>query len=175
MASLILEEDCLGPNREIILHYNGPNPVRAYQTLKRKMREIWEVDAVAYWEREFRWDASSNPHEFVVKSYVDRGMDRFSRLRIEVFIQGWQPDDPTQDGRLEMRIGGVLITTFGGGTLFEDARNPFYRALMWVFVRLFYQKQRIFYLNEWCYNRMNQFKRFYQEMFNITPIEERPI
>lgn len=175
MASIILEEDCFAPNRELILRFVGPNPVRAYHVLKRKMREIWEVDAVAYWEREFRWDASSSPHEFVVKSYVDRGMDRFTRLRIEVFIQGYQPDDPKQDGRMEIRMGGILITTFGGMTFFEDARNPLYQALMWLYVRLFYQKQRVYYLNEWCYNRMNQFKRYYQEMLNVTPFEPKPV
>ena len=175
MASLILEDDCFVPNREIVLKFSGVNPIRAYQVLSKKMREIWEVDAVAYWEREFRWDASSSPHEFVVKSYVDKGLDRFTKLVVEVFIQGYQPKDPTQEGRFEMRITGLLKTTFGGTTFFEDARNPIYKSLMWIYGRYFYRQQRNSYLQEFCYNRMLKFKRFYQEMFNIVPAESSPV
>ena len=175
MALFILEEDCFLPNREIVLKFNGPNRIRAYQVLKRKMREIWEVDAVAYWEREFRWDVSGDPREFVVKSYVDRSLDRFTKLLVEVFIQGYQPSDPTKDGRVEIRISGILRTTFGSGTFFEDARNPIYKGLMWIYYHYFYQQQKNTYIQEWCYNRMLKFKKFYQEMFNMAPPEPRPV
>ena len=175
MASIILEDDCLKPNREIVIRFKGPNPIRAYQVIKAKMREIWEVDAVAYWEREFRWDNSSNPHEFLVKSYVDKALDRFSRVLAEVFVQGYQPDDPNAEGTVEIRISGVLRTVFGGKSFFEDARNPIYRSLMWIYATLFYNKQRQFYLTEFCYNRANKFKRFYQEMLNILPAEPQAV
>jgi hypothetical protein len=139
------------------------------------MRDIWEVEAIAYWEREFRWDASSDPHEFVVKSYVDRGIDNFSRARIEVFMQGWQPSDPTKPGKLEIRIGGVLTSKFGGNGVLDDARNPLFKAFMWFYVRLFYQKQREYYLRDWCYNRIHKLKEIYQEILNIKPPIERGV
>ncbi len=175
MAQFILEDDCFTPNREVVLKFSGPNPIRAYRVLKAKMREIWEVDAVAYWEREFRWDASGSPHEFVVKSYVDKGLDRFTRLLVEIFIQGFQPDDPSQEGTVEIRITGYLKTVFGTWMFFDDARNPIYRGLMWLYAKFFYQKQRQFYLNEFCYNRMVQFKKYYQDMFNIAPPQLSPV
>ncbi len=143
--------------------------------LKKQMREIWEVEAIAYWEREFRWDASADPHEFVVKSYVNRGLDAFTHIRVEVFMQGWQPSDPNKPGTLEIRMGGALITRLGGGTVFSDARNPIWKAVMWFYVNLFYKKQIQFYVNEWCYNRLQRLKTFYQELLNIAPPVEREV
>lgn len=175
MARLILEDDCLAPDTQIVLRYEGPDPFRAYQRLNRLMRDIWEVEAIAYWEREFRWDNSGDPHEFVVKSYVDRGIDAFTRARIEVFMQGWQPSDPTKPGRLEIRMGGVLVSTFGGGNIFNDARNPLFKVFMEFYIKYFYQKQRQYYLKEWCYNRLQRLKRAYQEILNITPVERETV
>ena len=175
MASITFEDDCLAPDTQIVIRYKGPNPFKAYQKLVSFMREIWEVEAVAYWEREFRWDASSDPHEFVAKSYVSRGIDAFSRVIIEVFMQGLQPSDPNKEGTVEIRIGGRLITRFGGGSIFEDARNPLYKAFIWFYIKFFYQKQRQYYLKEWCYNRLQRLKKAYQELLNIKPSIESQV
>jgi len=169
MVSIVMEDDCLAPETYIVIKYNGRNPFAAYCNLKKFLREIWEVEAKDYWEREFRWDNSEDPHGFFVKAYVVKGLDRFTKVIIEVVMQGVQPSDQTKPGSVEIKIGGVLRTEFGGGNVLEDARNPFFRAITWFYVRYFYWKQRRFYLREWCYNRIQRLKRAFQELLNITP------
>jgi len=169
MASIKLEDDCLAPNMQVVIRFEGPNPYAIYPKIKSLMKDIWEVESIAYWEREFRWDASSDPREFVIRCYIDKGLDRFTRVLIEVFIQGWQPADPTKTGKVEIRIGGVLRTTFGGNTVLDDAKNPLFKMFFWAYNKYFYSNQRRYYIREWCYNRIQILKGEIQKILNIAP------
>lgn len=169
MVAIIMEDDCLVPESTIVIRYNGPRPFIAYQKVRDFLRDIWEVEAKDYWEREFRWDNSADPRDFFVKSYVVKGLDRFTRVIIEVVMQGIQPSDLEKPGRIEIKLSGVIKTNLGGNTVLDDARNPLYRAIAWMYLRYFYWKQRRFYLEEWCYNRLQRLKRMYQELLKITP------
>jgi hypothetical protein len=170
MAVIKIEDDCLAPDMQIVLRYTGPNPFGVYDKIKRLMKDIWEVEAIGFWEREFRWDATDGG--FLIKCYIDRGIDRFTRVLIEVFLQGSQPSDPNKEGNLEIRIGGYLTSTFGGATIFDDARNPLFKLLFYIYYRYFYKYQRSFYLKEWCYNRIQKLKREIQKLLNILPPQE---
>lgn len=173
MTTIKLEEDCLVPDTQIVLRYKGPNPYSVYPQIKRLMRNIWEIEAIGFWEREFRWDNSGDPRGFLVKCYVERGIDRFSRVLIEVFIQGNQPSDPTQPGNMEIRIGGVLRSNFGGTSVLDDARNPIFKIFFWFYHKYFYQHQRRYYIREWCYNRINKLKTEIQHILNIIPPQQK--
>ncbi len=169
MATITMEDDCLAPDLQIVINYKGLNPIIAYQKLKRAMRDTWEVEAKDYWEREFRWDASGDPREFIVKAYVVKNMDKFSRVVVEIFVQGHQPSDPSKPGDAEIRIGGYLKSRFGGRGVIDDARNPIYKALIWMYNRYFYYEQRRYYLHEWCYKKLHKIKEIYQKILNIAP------
>ena len=167
MASIKIEDDCLSPDMQIVLRYNGPNPFGVYGKIKKLMRDIWEVESIAFWEREFRWDATDN--SFLIKCYISRSIDKYTKVLIEVFLQGIQPTDPNQNGSMEIRIGGYISSNFGGGSVIDDAKNPFFKLLFWFYFRYFYQDQRRYYIRDWCYNRIQKLKTEIQKLLNILP------
>ena len=175
LVTLRMEDDCLVPYGQLIIKYKGPNPFKAVNATANFMRKIMEVDAVAYWERDFRFNADEDPSGFMQKSYVSKGLDRFTRVLVEIIIQGAQPSDPMKEGWCEIKIGGVLKTSFGGNTMFTDIKNPFIKTFFWFYDKYFHRKQRRLYLDEFCRRRLNELKRAYQESLNITPTGEEII
>lgn len=171
MASVTIQDDCLAPEGYITLKYNGVAPFKAYPVVANFMRTIWEVEAKDYWEREFRWDNTSDPRGFFVKAYVNKGIDQFTSVTIEVVIEGKQPADINKPGSVVIKMGGVLTSKFGGGTILQDAKNPFYKSLVWMYDHFFYRKQRRTYLDIWCKRRLDILKRRYQEFLGIAESE----
>ena len=172
MTKLLIEDDCLAPDTPIKIHYKGPNPFRAYSKTITFLRKIWEIEAKDYWERQFRYNPDEDPRGFYVTAYVNKGLDRFTRIIVEVVMQGAQPSDPTKEGWIEIKIGGVLKTEYGGNTIFEDIRNPITRFLYWLYDKVYYQDRRKYYLKEWCYKRLHELKERYQELLGILPPEK---
>ena len=167
-----MEDDCLVPEGQFVLRYKGPNPFRAVQKTSEFLRKIWEVEAKDYWERQFRYNPDEDPRGFYLNAYVKKGLDRFTSVVIEVIIQGKQPSDPNKEGNVEIKIGGVLKTRFGGNSMIDDIKNPFVRSFFWLYDRYFHKKQRRSYLEFWCRIKLNQLKRSYQELLGITPTGE---
>ncbi|MEM5793001.1 MAG: hypothetical protein QXY45_01405 [Candidatus Aenigmatarchaeota archaeon] len=172
MAQLIMEDDCLVPQGQLIINYKGPNPFRAVQKTAEFLRKIWEVEAKDYWERQFRYNPDEDPRGFYLNAYVKKGLDRFTNVIIEVVMQGEQPSDPTKEGRVEIRIGGVLKTKFGGSAIIDDIRNPLVRSFYWFYDKYFHKKQRVNYLEFWCRKKLMDLRRRYQELLGITPTDE---
>ena len=170
-----MEDDCLVPYGKFIIKYKGPDPFKSVQSTPKFLRHIWEVEAKDYWERQFRYNPDEDPRGFFLNAYVVKGVDRFSRAVIEVIIQGKQPSDPTKEGWVVIKIGGVLKTKFGGDTIFEDIRNPLTRSFYWFYDRYFHRKQRRFYLEFWCREKLTELRRSYQELLGITPTDEKKI
>lgn len=168
MVSIVREDDILSPEMTMIVRYNGPNPYQAYQHTKGWMRDIWRVEAKDFWEREFRWDSSGDPRGFFVRAFVVRGVDRFSKVIIEVVMQGAQPSNPKKPGPLEIKLTGTLQTTFGNGSVLQDARNPIFRFLVWTYARYFYREQRKFYIRKER-EKLNLLKGRYEELLGIKP------
>jgi hypothetical protein len=166
-----MEDDCIVPDGTLVIRYKGPNPFRAVQATAKLMRRIWEVEAVAYWERDFRYNPDEDPRGFLLKSYVNKSLDGFSKVIIETIIQGKQPSDPKKEGWCEIKIGGVLKTSFGGNTIFEDVKNPIVKQFYLFYDRYFHRKQRRFYLEYWCRQRLDDLKKAYQEVLGITPAQ----
>ena len=170
-----MEDDCLVPYGKFIIKYKGPNPFKSVQDTKKFLRAVFEVEAKDYWERQFRYNPDEDPRGFFLNSYVVKSLDRFSKVVAEVIIQGKQPSDPNKEGWCEIKIGGVLKTTFGGSTIFEDAKNPLARSFYWFYNRYFHEKQRRFYLDFWCRQKLTDLRRVYQETLGITPTGEKRI
>ena len=164
-----MEDDCLTPEASLIIKYKGVYPFKAYLVTKKFMRELWQVEAKDYWEREFRWSGQNDPAGFICGSYVAKPLDRFSEVIAEVWMQGSQPKDLTKEGQVEIRINGVLKTKFGGNGFFQDYRNPFVRTFYWFYNWYFYQHRRREHLEFWCKGKMHELKRRYLEVLNMTP------
>ena len=138
------EDDCLAPRRRLKVEYTGPNPFKVYLTLKPKLRRIFQVETVGIWERDFRWDTTSDPRSFYIRVYVDKGLDQFSRMFVEITMQGEQPSDPNKSGKLTIYIGGRIRTNYELQTIFQ--RSPVYKAIRWLYHMIFYNKVRRTYI-----------------------------
>lgn len=140
----VIEDDCLAPEARLKIEYSGPNPFKIAQTAREILRRVLEVEAQDFWERDFRWDITSDPRAFFVKMYVNRGIDSRSRAFIEVSIQGLQPTDPTKSGKVTVYVGGKLRTEYTLETAFQHL--PVYKGLIWLYQKVFYNRIRRDYM-----------------------------
>lgn len=139
-----LEDDCLAPERSLKIEYNGPNPFKIYSGLKTRLRKVFEIGSVNIWERDFRWDTTSDPHGFYIRVYVNKGFDQHTKALIEITMQGKQPSDERKNGKITIYLGGRLITEYKLKTIFQ--RSPLYKGLRWLYHKIFYNKIRRSYL-----------------------------
>jgi hypothetical protein len=145
MPSWVLEESILAPREKIELNYKGPNPFQLYKKMDSNyLQKTFEIGAADIAERDFRWSADSEPHSFFIRVIVSKGFDSFTQAYLEITFQGAQPSDPTKDGEVKITIGGNLRTEFKLKTPFQQ--TSFYRSLLWIYVKFFYNNMRRKYL-----------------------------
>ena len=171
MGKIVFKTECLAPNRHLTLNYKGLNPFQAYNATPGFLKKIWEVESKDYWERDFRYDATGDPRTFYLRAFVERGIDKYTKALIEVILEGKQPVDPNKPGTVEIKMGGDLTTSFGGGNFFSDSKNPIYKGLINLYMRTFYKKVRESYLDEFCKRRLHTMKAMMQEVMGISPSE----
>ncbi len=159
------EDDCLAPHPRLKVDYVGKNPFKVYQVARNLLRKTLEVETIDLWERDFRWDISSDPRMFFCRIYVDKGIDARSRAFIEVTIQGTQPSDPNKEGRVTIYIGGRLRTVWEMNTAFQ--RSPIYKAFLWLYHKIFYEKVRRGYLRL-CARWIEELKKGFMDVLNIS-------
>jgi len=156
MVKWTFEDDCLAPQGKIKIEYRGKNPFGIAQKAGGILRRIFEVEAKDFWERDFRWDSSSDPRSFFVRNYVNKGIDFRSSVLAEIIFQGTQPVDSNKEGALIISIGARLKTEYN---LVGRIQNlPFYRGLLRIYNFAFYNKVRRKYLvlcNDWL-ERVNR-------------------
>jgi|YelNatPaOPRAMG01_1025707.scaffolds.fasta_scaffold123564_3 hypothetical protein len=145
MPSWIVEESILAPREKIEINYKGPNPFQLYKKMDSSyLQKTFEVGGTDVFERDFRWSADSDPHAFFIRVFVHRGFDKFTEAFFEILFQGAQPSDPTKDGNVKITIGGNLRTEFKLKSAFQQ--TPFYRGLLWIYIKFFYNNVRRSYL-----------------------------
>ncbi len=145
MAVWRLEDDCLAPTGSIRIDYEGPNPFLAYQKAGDILRKIFQVETADYWERDFRWDITSDPRDFFVRIFVNKGLDAKTKILTEVVIQGKQPSDPSKNGKVAIIISARLVTEYKMETVIQ--KSPFYKFFLWIYHRAFYNGVRRKYIN----------------------------
>lgn len=165
------EDDCLVPERRIRLDFTGPNPFRIHGVIRGMLERIFEVEAIDLWERDFRWDIVGDPRTFYMRFYVNKGVDAYTAMFVEITIQGEQPSDPTKIGRVTIFIGGRLITLYDLDTAFKQ--TPFYKFLRWLHHRLFYNEVRRGYLRL-CVELIGKLIKELKEVYGM-PVPARPM
>lgn len=147
MPSWIVEDDILAPRGKIEINYKGPNPLQFYKKLDTNYFQArFEVGSTDFRERDFRWGADSEPHPFFIRIFVHKGFDKFTEANFEILFQGSQPSDPNKEGNVKITIGGNLTTKFELETGFQQ--TPFYKALLWLYIKFFYANVRRGYLKD---------------------------
>ncbi len=183
MAVWKIEDDCLAPENKLRVDYVGPNPFRVANSMKGLLRKVMEVETKDVWERDFRWDVTSDPRGFYNRWYVLKSRDAYTKVFLEVTLQGFQPADPNKDGKMVVLIGGRVKTEFKLDTAFK--RSPIYSGrtklgglaeiggLLWFWNRIFYGDVRRFQIR-WCTGKVQQLWMEIRALLKI-PVPERMI
>lgn len=141
MPSWVIEESILYPREKIEINYKGQDPFQLYKKMDSSfLQATLEVGGTAIWERDFRWSADSDPHNFYIRIMVQKGFDRFTEAYYDIIFEGAQPSDPKKEGNVRVAIGGNIRTTFRFETGFQQ--TPIYRALVWLYFKIFYSRIR---------------------------------
>lgn len=166
MPSFVLEDECLVPDRTIRIDFKGPNPFRIYGQMDKILRAIWDVTGKDVWEREFRWDFTSEDRGFFSRFIVKKKYDLWSVVYPEVIIQGKQPSDPAKDGEVTIRLRGKLKTESDQNTLWT--RSSIYRSLRWLYFRTFYNDVRRTLIEE-CRIKLTDLARTIEGILGSAP------
>jgi len=166
MVKMVLEDDCLAPAGYVEVKYTGPNPFKAYLITNDQLKRILGIRKKDIWEREFRWDLSSDPRGFYARIYAKKKFDGKTAAFAEIEFFGHQPTDPRKVGSVTIRIGGRLRTKFGGSTIFTHPKNPLYQLWVRFYFSLFYAKVRRNHLTR-CKNYLMKLRQRYMEVLGI--------
>jgi hypothetical protein len=144
MVKWSFEDDCLVPRGQIKIEYRGKDPFSLFLGAKLIIQRIFEIESKDFWERDFRWDITSDPRTFYIRTYGNKAIDARSKILVEVIYQGLQPSDKSKDGSMLIMISAKLLTEFNFQTKFQNL--PFYRGLIKLYNFMFYNKVRRGYL-----------------------------
>jgi hypothetical protein len=156
MPKWVLEDDCLAPTVKMTINYTGPNPIKLYKQVRPMFEKIFDVTAKDIWERDYRWDVTTEPRSFFIRIYVKKDLDQRSGLLIEVIFEGKQPSDPSKEGSMTVTLNGRLKTEF-------EIRTPIYKPIWWLYNYFFYGNVRRSYLklcNDWLDKLWREFRTF---------------
>ena len=166
MPTWILEDDCLVPERTIKLEFKGTNPFRVYHAVPGFLRAIFDVRGKDVYEKEFRWDYTSDPRDFLSRFLVRKGYDMWSVVWIELTMQGKQPSDPNKEGEMFVLLTGKLLTRSPENTPWS--RSALYKSIRWLYFRTLYNDVRRNYLEE-CRIKLNDLRGAIERTLGISP------
>lgn len=166
MPQLILEDDCLAPERTIRIDFKGPNPFRFYGEIVGIIRDILEVRRFHIFERDFRWEITGDPRPFFYRVFVLKPYDMYTEAYFELIFQGKQPTDMTKDGEMVIFITPKLRTRLPQNTVWQ--RSSLYKGLRWLYLRTFYNDVRRYLLTD-CVRYSNMIVARVQKMLGISP------
>jgi len=166
MPNWVIEDDCLAPEEELVIKYSGPNPFRTYHIIKDLLKKVLKIEAKDLWERDFKWDITSDPHGFFTRYYVNWGIDVRSHVLVEVVMEGKQPSDPTKNGEVRISVSGTLKTEYPQNNAFQ--RSALYKLLVWIYHWIYYNNVRRSY-TEICNRRLETIWREFRNVLNMPP------
>jgi len=164
-----MQDDCFAPYGKMELKFRGPNPFGLYQKATGMIMKIFELEEKDVWERDFRWDTTTDPRTFFVRIIANKGLDLPSKLRVEIVFQGRQPSDPTKEGQITLGFYGRLQTEFPLDTFFRQL--PIYQGFLRLYNFLFYNSVRRNYL-KLCREYTQRLMAAFRELMKAPGFEE---
>jgi hypothetical protein len=164
MVKWVLEDDCLVPGRQIKIEYKGKNPFLAYQAAIGIFTDVFQVDSTDCYERDFKWDTTSDPRGFYARFIVEKKLDAKSRIFFEIIMQGKQPSSPEKEGEVVILMSGKLNTSYDLDTPFQQ--SAFYRSLLWLYNFFFYFRVRRNYI-KFCEEGLFKLRDAYMSLLKL--------
>ena len=167
----MIRDEIPAPREYIEIQYKGPNPLKVYKSLDFFLRKIWEIKGTQLYEPDFRWDTTTDPRPFFIHMFAEKGVEKFSKYRVDIKMQGSQPTDPTKSGVLRVEIHGWLKTDFSGFLEGKPLNKALWPIIYYPYMKGYYNARRRKYL-EWHRRRIERLAQEIRTMLNIpaTPI-----
>jgi hypothetical protein len=150
------------PKEKEIIKFNGPEPFRLYNEIKKIMLDAFELAGKDIFEKKLKWDATGEDKSFYVKWEIEeKKMDPWSKLTLSITFQGSQ-NSRTRMGDCSISMKPKFITTVKSGFL--------QRYFWWMYYQMYYKKRRIieFYRAKTMFNK---FKLMVAQVYGIEAEE----
>jgi len=156
MVKIEIYDDCLSPAKFVFLNYTGKAPFDVYQKVSGMLNTYYEISSSGVGETDFRWDNAGPNDEFYVRWWVQKKMSNQTKMWTHIVVQG-SKNRETNEGSFTMKINAENRTE-------QSSNNPFFRALWWTYMYLFYNRRRSDYMkqcNELVYGLRDELKEHY--------------
>ena len=165
----IIQDNVLAPRHELIMEYTIQNPLQIYPQVDTMMRLIFESKGTHMYEPDFRWDTTEDPRGFFIKVYTERGLDQFTRFKVEVLLWGKQPADKTKSGSVKIVINGRIVTRFPTDNIFQKV---FMQPFFYFYSKAYYNKIRRQHL-KWVRDGIMKLESQIRDRLNIPQAETK--
>jgi len=141
-TKMMIQDDLLTPRNKAIIEFEGPNPERFYKELPELMSSVFRVHTGQIQEKAFSW-SKGDPEKFKVDWVIDKDLDKFSFLFIQVSLKG---TTSAKGGKAMVTIDGELRTEYPQDTVWE--KSLLYEFMRMAWHQVFYDNKRHEYYKE---------------------------
>lgn len=163
MPKIVFESNVLTPEYKKTLDYYGPHPSKILKELPELLTTVYKIKNKDVFEDDFRWDISGDPTSFYMEMRAQDAKDSKSKIWVRFRITGEQ-SAKDRIGKMKILIHSYLTTEI-------KYNNSTDRMLHWIYNRIFYEQQRLKYLEE-ARVRLERVADEIRGLFNIMKREE---
>ncbi|MBI4162904.1 MAG: hypothetical protein HY513_04425 [Candidatus Aenigmarchaeota archaeon] len=141
-TKLLIWDYIFEPVKDIEIAYQGPNPQKFYKKVNELIRTIFNVPDAYVQEKSYDWEKGKDTERFEISWEVNKILDTFSFITIEVDLKGFAV---AGEGKAGIKIKPRLITEYPQDTVWQQ--SILYEMTRRFWHKMFYHKKRMEYLN----------------------------
>jgi hypothetical protein len=167
-ARILIHDYCLVPRPTATLEYTGPNPQRAYDSIRKLFGSLFNITEKEVQEREFRWEKVAGGESFHVRWETIKDLDSHTFQDITITLDGTASPSKEfgKEGSLKISFEGKIRTEYPQDTIWQ--RSLIYEMFRTFYHKTIYQGIRKKYVEE-CRETLLQFSDEIRSFFNILP------
>lgn len=142
-TKLLIWDYIFEPAKDIKLGMTTKSAESYYKKINELIRTVFNVPDAYVQEKAYDWERGEDSSKFEVEWEVNKILDRYSYLAIEVELKGFATK--AGDGKISVRIKPRLITEYPQDTVWQQ--SILYEMLRRMWHKLYYHKKRMEYLN----------------------------
>jgi hypothetical protein len=141
-TKLLIWDYVFEPVKDIKIDYSGPHPERFYKKIREIIKTVLNVPDAYVQEKSYSWDKGKDVEKFEVDWEVNKVLDTFSYITIEM---SWKGFSAGGEGKMDVKIKPRLITEYPQDTVWQN--SIVYEMVRRFWHKHFYHRKRMEYLN----------------------------
>ena len=143
-TKLLIWEYIFEPAKDIRIGMTTKSAGSFYKKVNELIRTVFNVPDAYVQEKAYNWERSEESDKFEIEWEVNKILDKYSYLNIEVELKGFA-SKAAGDGKISLRIKPRLITEYPQDTVWQQ--SIVYEMMRRFWHKLYYHKKRMEYLN----------------------------